>query len=248
MILKSILPVYPEEINFLIELQLSDEPCFLRRLASHIFRGCDEKDDVENMMGLMEAFIVPLTSNIDIKEDILLIIHESNMVWNAFRYIVHIDCDDDSQWSALRFFEVCISHDFLHKDALDSVDIWDLTDFVEMSHSCEFEFKIHLIVIISNIIQYSGYDTAEAAIERDILSVISSFIPDHIRYALNVLDVLIKKYAEYDQGKTICDLIGKTSIIKDLKDATEDNDNDEEFKMIINFVNYFNNFVNDWVE
>ncbi|EAY17952.1 hypothetical protein TVAG_225780 [Trichomonas vaginalis G3] len=161
---------------------------------------------------------------------------------------MYIDCDDDSLWSALQFFEFCTSNDFLRKDALYTVKIWDFSEVVDRFLSCEFEAKIHLIVIISNIIQYRGYDMAKVAIKCDILNVISSFIPDHIRYALNVLDALIEKYAEHDQGKTIYDLISKTSIIKELEDATEENDNDEEFEMIINFVIRFNNFANKWVE
>ncbi|EAY21763.1 hypothetical protein TVAG_237890 [Trichomonas vaginalis G3] len=245
MILKSILPVYPGEINFLIALATPDLPCFLRRLTVRILRDDEIEEDIESLTGLMEAFIVPLTSNIKINEDVFLIIQETNLVCNAFRYFMYIDCDNDFQWSASRFFEICTSHDFLHKEALYSVTDCDFTDIVDTSHNREFEQQIHFIVIISNLIQQLGYNAAELAIEYDILTLISSFIPDHIQYALNALDVLIEKYVEKDHGKTICDLIGETSIMQDLKDVTEVNDNDDEFDMIINFVNHFNNLANN---
>ncbi|EAY21773.1 hypothetical protein TVAG_237990 [Trichomonas vaginalis G3] len=241
MILKSVLPVYPEEINFLIELEIPGLPCFLRRLASRLFRfDDDEKDDIVNMMGLMEAFIVPLTSNIKINEDVFLIIHESQMAWNAFRYFTSTMCDDDSRCSAIHFLEVCISHDILYKDVLNAITKWDFPLVVRVSNNCEFEQQIQLIVIISKIIQNRGYNAAETAIKSGILKLIGSFIPYYIQYALNALDVLIENYVEQDQGKTIWELICKTSIIQDLKDAIEDNDNDEEFDNIVYFVNHFN--------
>ncbi|EAX98753.1 hypothetical protein TVAG_057430 [Trichomonas vaginalis G3] len=246
MMLKSILPVYPEEINFLIELQAIDKPCFFRRLASRLFRfDDDQKDDIVSMMGLMEALIVPLTSNIKINEEVILIIHESQMAWNAARYFISTMCDDDSQCSAIHFLEVCTSHDILHKDVLNAITKWNFPVVVEVSDDCEFEQKIHLIVIISKVIQYRGYNAAEIAIKSGILRLISSFIPNYIQYALNALDILIENYVEQDQGKTIYDIICKTSIIQDLEDASENNDNEDDFEMIINFINNFNNLANN---
>ena len=154
-------------------------------------------------------------------------------------------CDDDSQCSAIHFLEVCTSHDILHKDVLNAITKWNFPVVVEVSDDCEFEQKIHLIVIISKVIQYRGYNAAEIAIKSGILRLISSFIPNYIQYALNALDILIENYVEQDQGKTIYDIICKTSIIQVLEDASENNDNEDDFEMIINFINNFNNLANN---
>ena len=54
--LKSVLTVYQEEINFLLELETWCVPCFLRRFVSQVDRYDGEEDDIKNMTGLMEAF------------------------------------------------------------------------------------------------------------------------------------------------------------------------------------------------
>lgn len=72
-----------------------------------------------------------------------------------------------------------------------------------MADDCEFEIKRHLILIISIKIQHHVFKAAQIAINFGILSVISSFIPYHVQYALNALDVHFEKNVEQDQGKSI---------------------------------------------
>ncbi|EAY08710.1 hypothetical protein TVAG_079700 [Trichomonas vaginalis G3] len=213
-ILKSGLTAFPEEINYLFELERYGCPNFLRRLVS-----CFNDEDIKTMTDLMEALRIPLMAKIEINVIVFLIIIERKMASHALRYYMNIMYDNDCRLSAIGFLEACVSYKFLIRETLDAIDSNDFEELVCIALECEFEVKRSLITIISKYIEFHRFDAVEAAVQIGILKAIKSFISDHIQLVLDSLNAIIGKYYEEKRGDVIYSFIEENKIIKKLNEA-----------------------------
>ncbi|EAX92488.1 hypothetical protein TVAG_435400 [Trichomonas vaginalis G3] len=233
--LKVIIPIYPERIYSLVD------PCTGKFPVSFLqdYLNSIPYFDYEGYSNLFTILHEPLVQQFNDRPEIFRLLIKTKQIENAYDIFFDEESEEDYRRNSIRFIEDCLINNCLRGHALEFIN-YDIFDkFIDSIENSSSNIKSSLFNIILYCLDYHGFDSFVEAVHRGILKFIDDIIGTNTKLAVTFIENILKNYTDYNREEQIREHIDNTKIINDLEDAYQQSNNEEESKIIDEFLNKY---------